>query len=126
MKTPRGILDYFLSGHLQRDVTWKLTGNLEGENYVDQVRGPLNEGGMFAERNDIIYRIRRTGSGYLKNQQMDFRVRCWLLYDQFWTVYSEGMGFTACLHLWEYNIEWYNLRHPHAAVREWISVGKVW
>ena len=52
MKTPRGILDYFLSGHLQRDMTCKLTGNLGGENYLDQVRGPLNEGGMFAERNE--------------------------------------------------------------------------
>ncbi|TID21491.1 glycoside hydrolase family 35 protein [Venturia nashicola] len=50
MKSPRGILDYSLSGHTQKDVTWKLTGNFGGENYPDKVRGPLNEGGMWAER----------------------------------------------------------------------------
>lgn len=50
MKTPRGILDYHLAGHLQSDVTWKVTGNLGGEQYVDQTRGPLNEGAMYAER----------------------------------------------------------------------------
>ena len=50
MKTPRGILNYDLSGHAQSDVTWKLTGNLGGEDYADQARGPLNEGGLYAER----------------------------------------------------------------------------
>lgn len=50
MKDPRGILDYDLSGHSQSDITWKLTGNLGGEDYVDLVRGPLNEGGLYAER----------------------------------------------------------------------------
>lgn len=50
MKTPRGILDYDLAGHVQSDVTWKVTGNLGGEQYVDQTRGPLNEGAMYAER----------------------------------------------------------------------------
>ncbi|KAK6203775.1 hypothetical protein LQW54_008788 [Pestalotiopsis sp. IQ-011] len=50
MKTPRGIIDYQLSGHAQSDVTWKLTGNLGGEDYADHVRGPFNEGGMWAER----------------------------------------------------------------------------
>lgn len=50
MKNPRGILDYSLSGHAATDITWKLTGNLGGENYVDRTRGPLNEGGLFAER----------------------------------------------------------------------------
>ena len=33
-----------------RTSSWKLTGNLGGEDYVDKVRGPLNEGGLFAER----------------------------------------------------------------------------
>jgi hypothetical protein len=47
---PRGILNYVLSGHAQSDVTWKLTGNLGGEEYVDKTRGPLNEGGLYAER----------------------------------------------------------------------------
>lgn len=50
MKNPRGILDYDLAGHAKSDVTWKLTGNLGGEDYKDFVRGPLNEGGMWAER----------------------------------------------------------------------------
>lgn len=50
MKTPRGILDYALSGHEATDITWKLTGNLGGEDYKDRVRGPLNEGGLYAER----------------------------------------------------------------------------
>lgn len=50
MKDPRGILNYSLSGRSQSDVTWKLTGNLGGEDFVDKVRGPLNEGGLYAER----------------------------------------------------------------------------
>ena len=50
MKTPRGIIDYNLSGHPQSEITWKLTGNLGGENYLDQTRGPLNEGGFYGER----------------------------------------------------------------------------
>ena len=50
VKTPRGILDYALSGYSQSAITWKLTGNLGGEQYRDQTRGPLNEGAMFAER----------------------------------------------------------------------------
>ncbi|THC91551.1 hypothetical protein EYZ11_008991 [Aspergillus tanneri] len=50
MKNPRGILNYKLSGHDAVDVTWKLTGNLGGEDYVDKTRGPLNEGGLYAER----------------------------------------------------------------------------
>jgi len=50
MKLPRGILDYNLSGRAKSDITWKLTGNLGGEDYRDHVRGPLNEGGMYAER----------------------------------------------------------------------------
>lgn len=50
MKTPRGLIDYQLSGHTQSDITWKVTGNIGGEDYADQTRGPLNEGGLFAER----------------------------------------------------------------------------
>jgi hypothetical protein len=51
MKTPRGVLDYSLDGnHAAKDITWKLTGNLGGEDYFDRTRGPLNEGGMYAER----------------------------------------------------------------------------
>ena len=50
MKNPRGILDYELVGRPKTAVTWKITGNLGGERYVDKARGPLNEGGMYAER----------------------------------------------------------------------------
>ncbi|KAH8203940.1 hypothetical protein TruAng_001882 [Truncatella angustata] len=50
MKAPRGLLDYDLAGHSQSDVKWKLTGNLGGEDYADHARGPLNEGGLWAER----------------------------------------------------------------------------
>ncbi|KAF2401126.1 beta-galactosidase [Trichodelitschia bisporula] len=50
MKKPRGILDYKLAGHAATDVSWKVTGNLGGESYHDHARGPLNEGGLYAER----------------------------------------------------------------------------
>lgn len=49
---PRGILSYSLSGHgdSPADITWKMTGNLGGKQYRDVVRGPLNEGALYAER----------------------------------------------------------------------------
>jgi beta-galactosidase len=50
MKAPRGILGYNIDGLAQLAVSWKLTGNLNGEAYEDKTRGPLNEGGMYAER----------------------------------------------------------------------------
>ncbi|KAJ5096819.1 hypothetical protein N7456_007540 [Penicillium angulare] len=50
MKDPRGILNYTLSGRDADAITWKLTGNLGGEDYSDLIRGPLNEGGLYAER----------------------------------------------------------------------------
>ncbi|PYH97917.1 beta-galactosidase extracellular [Aspergillus ellipticus CBS 707.79] len=50
MKTPRGILNFELSGREASAISWKLTGNLGGEDYEDKVRGPLNEGGLYAER----------------------------------------------------------------------------
>lgn len=50
MKTPRGIIDYSLGTRNKSVITWKLSGNLGGEDYVDKVRGPLNEGGLYAER----------------------------------------------------------------------------
>lgn len=45
-KNPRGILDYTFA----TAITWKITGNLGGEDYADRVRGPLNEGGLYIER----------------------------------------------------------------------------
>lgn len=53
MKNPRGILDYKLSGRSQSDISWKLTGNLGGEDYKDISRGPLNEGGLYIERQGL-------------------------------------------------------------------------
>ena len=49
-KAPRGILNYVLVGRDQTAVSWKITGNLGGEDYRDKTRGPLNEGGLYAER----------------------------------------------------------------------------
>ena len=49
-KRPRGILNYSLSGRGQSAVRWKITGNLGGEDYRDRTRGPMNEGGLYAER----------------------------------------------------------------------------
>jgi hypothetical protein len=51
-KAPRGILEYSLNSPWFRTtpIDWKLTGNVGGERYVDRARGPLNEGGLFAER----------------------------------------------------------------------------
>lgn len=50
IKFPRGFLDYSLSSHLKSDITWKMTGNFGGEEYIDKSRGPQNEGAIFAER----------------------------------------------------------------------------
>ncbi|KAI1454933.1 glycoside hydrolase family 35 protein [Annulohypoxylon moriforme] len=51
-KAPRGILGWRLatSKATNTPISWKLTGNLGGEDYLDRARGPLNEGGLFAER----------------------------------------------------------------------------
>ncbi|KAI1407154.1 glycoside hydrolase family 35 protein [Hypoxylon sp. FL1857] len=52
MREPRGILYYNIVGQSDSsDVSWKMTGNLGGEHYIDHSRGPLNEGAMWAERN---------------------------------------------------------------------------
>ncbi|KAF8467702.1 glycoside hydrolase superfamily [Kalaharituber pfeilii] len=48
---PIGIQDYnFNTRDIDRKATCKLTGNLGGEDYVDQARGHVNEGGFYAER----------------------------------------------------------------------------
>ncbi|KAL7275683.1 hypothetical protein RUND412_001370 [Rhizina undulata] len=49
-KTPRGILNWSFPSSPDTVIAWKLTGNLGGENYIDRVRGPFNEGGLYAER----------------------------------------------------------------------------
>ena len=43
-------MNYALAGHPATDITWKLTGNFGGEDYPDKARGPLNEGGLYGER----------------------------------------------------------------------------
>jgi hypothetical protein len=46
-------MDYSLgcsNNTAKTNITWYLTGNLGGEDYPDKLRGPLNEGGFFAER----------------------------------------------------------------------------
>ena len=48
-QTPRGIRKFILQGDGQFE-TWKLIGNLGGEDFPDKVRGPLNEGGLWLER----------------------------------------------------------------------------
>ncbi|KIJ39023.1 hypothetical protein M422DRAFT_258178, partial [Sphaerobolus stellatus SS14] len=48
-KTPRGIRGYKLLGGGDFD-TWKIIGNFGGESGPDKVRGNLNEGGLFVER----------------------------------------------------------------------------
>ncbi|KAF1956364.1 beta-galactosidase precursor [Byssothecium circinans] len=53
MKNPRGILDYTLSGRNASAITWKITGNLGGEDYRDISRGPLNEGALYVERQGL-------------------------------------------------------------------------
>jgi hypothetical protein len=53
MKEPRGILDYEFPGRSKDAINWKLTGTFGGEQYPDKDRGPLNEGGWFAERKGL-------------------------------------------------------------------------
>lgn len=60
MKSPRGILKYeVVSSDASKPTTkispWKITGNLGGESYKDRFRGPLNEGGLFFERQGYHY-----------------------------------------------------------------------
>ncbi|KAF8665643.1 hypothetical protein AX16_000098 [Volvariella volvacea WC 439] len=49
-KIPRGITGYSFIGGSNTTVSWKVTGNLGGEDYVDKTRGGLNEGGLYGER----------------------------------------------------------------------------
>ncbi|CAE6436343.1 unnamed protein product [Rhizoctonia solani] len=53
-KAPRGIRGYELLG--SGDFTsWKLTGNVDGEDTKDIIRGPLHEGGLYVERIGAIF-----------------------------------------------------------------------
>ncbi|CAH0003800.1 unnamed protein product [Clonostachys byssicola] len=54
MREPHGILEYALRSSCKRtDISWRMTGNIGGESYLDHSRGPLNEGAMFAERSGL-------------------------------------------------------------------------
>lgn len=52
-QTPRGVRGYRLLGGGDFDF-WKIQGNRGGEDFPDKVRGPLNEGGLFVEREGTI------------------------------------------------------------------------
>ncbi|KAH8662000.1 glycoside hydrolase superfamily [Xylariales sp. PMI_506] len=71
-KAPRGILRYSLrsSWFSTTAITWKMTGNLGGEVYQDRARGPLNEGGLYAERQGFHLPKSVTG-GFSKDLPLD-------------------------------------------------------
>ncbi|KAI0481363.1 glycoside hydrolase superfamily [Xylariaceae sp. FL0804] len=55
MSAPRGVVGWSLNSYTDAYSTgtwvdWKLTGNLGGEDYRSRQKGPLNEGGLYAER----------------------------------------------------------------------------
>ncbi|KAH8556835.1 glycoside hydrolase family 35 protein [Umbelopsis sp. PMI_123] len=49
-KTPRGFTEVSLTGSKNTSISWKVQGNLGGEDIADPVRGALNEGGLYGER----------------------------------------------------------------------------
>ncbi|KAG8680419.1 hypothetical protein FRC11_002521, partial [Ceratobasidium sp. 423] len=53
-KAPRGIRGYELLGGDDFS-SWKLTGNVDGEETKDTIRGPLNQGGLYVERIGATY-----------------------------------------------------------------------
>ncbi|KAG9090402.1 hypothetical protein FS749_000548 [Ceratobasidium sp. UAMH 11750] len=53
-KAPRGIRGYELLGGGDFS-SWKLIGNVDGEDTKDIIRGPLNQGGFYAERIGALY-----------------------------------------------------------------------
>ncbi|KAG9085345.1 hypothetical protein FRC06_003654 [Ceratobasidium sp. 370] len=53
-KSPRGVRGYELLGGGDFS-SWKLTGNVDGEDIKDIIRGPLNQGGLYVERIGAIY-----------------------------------------------------------------------
>ncbi|GAO15052.1 hypothetical protein UVI_02048850 [Ustilaginoidea virens] len=74
MKVPRGIFDYAISsanGSVTDVTSWKITGNLGGENYVDKYRGPLNEGGFFFERQGYHFPSPPVDSVFSENSPYD-------------------------------------------------------
>ncbi|CAE7074419.1 unnamed protein product [Rhizoctonia solani] len=60
-KAPRGIRGYELIGGGDFS-SWKLIGNVDGEDTKDVIRGPLNQGGLYVERIGAIYPSYSTNS----------------------------------------------------------------
>ena len=50
-KDPRGLRTAILQGNTNATLTWRIQGNKGGEQTWDRARGPLNNGGLFGERN---------------------------------------------------------------------------
>jgi hypothetical protein len=48
-KQPRGLVGASITGS-SAPITWRIQGAAGGENLADEVRGPLNNGGLFGER----------------------------------------------------------------------------
>ncbi len=48
-KQPRGLIGASVAGS-DEPITWRIQGTRGGEDLVDRVRGPLNNGGLFGER----------------------------------------------------------------------------
>lgn len=51
VKDPRGIRTAILQGNTSATLSWRIQGNRGGEQVTDQARGPLNNGGLYGERN---------------------------------------------------------------------------
>lgn len=49
-KAARGFSKAELTGDGDHEISWKIQGNLGGEDLADPVRGPYNEGGLYGER----------------------------------------------------------------------------
>jgi beta-galactosidase GanA len=50
-KEARGLIGAALTGSTANPLTWRIQGARGGENLADTVRGPMNNGGLYGERN---------------------------------------------------------------------------
>ena len=50
VSNPRGILGASLVNPSKNFTSWRITGNAGGNRNIDPIRGPMNEGGLYAER----------------------------------------------------------------------------
>jgi hypothetical protein len=49
-KQPRGLVGATVNGGAGTSIAWRIQGAAGGENLIDRVRGPLNNGGLYGER----------------------------------------------------------------------------